>query len=491
MSDTKFRGFICYAQKNGTIHNAFMDRLQVKIRSENAEIELFSDVDIQTSQKWDDRIKDALDKSDFFVILASNDLYASDYVKSEEFPRILKQHSEGKVIMPVKISATSHGKNVFSELSNIQFFRPDFFEKEDTFGKWLAKASEDTNWQDEYMNQFYTHLINALVNYKNKSKNKGALANENLFEKISDFPHISSAMEKNDNRREFRFCKPTEKMIYAANRMRKFPPVRHLAVINDEDSMLLKGIISRRDVARQEINSHYVKKDNTSQLAQDTKLMLVDKVMTSHNPPIKEVFYLTEDSPIKDAVRLFATRPNGHAIGGLPVIYQGSVLEMLSYSDILEFWETILTKQQVEELNSITANDFGTKTGIVSLSPEDDLGTAYFLINGQPPRRALPVIDTTHNLKGMISDLMVLENYNPINEVKSVKEFMRVKDLGLKQYFNPTTTFGEIIKMLRAEKDLTSLPVVKEDKLFGIISYADVLKKILKVLDPDTEDFKA
>ncbi len=91
--------FICYSHQD----KGWRDRLLKFLEPLNDEEKIvWSDLDIQPGDIWDEKIKDSLSQVTIAMVLVSQDLLNSRYVKNEELPRILKRREEeGVVIIPI------------------------------------------------------------------------------------------------------------------------------------------------------------------------------------------------------------------------------------------------------------------------------------------------------------------------------------------------------------------------------------------------------
>ncbi|MCA2716666.1 toll/interleukin-1 receptor domain-containing protein [Microcystis sp. M169S2] len=91
--------FICYSHQD----KEWRDRLLKFLEPLNDEEKIvWSDLDIQPGDIWDEKIKDSLSQVTIAMVLVSQDLLNSRYVKNEELPRLLKRREEeGVVIIPI------------------------------------------------------------------------------------------------------------------------------------------------------------------------------------------------------------------------------------------------------------------------------------------------------------------------------------------------------------------------------------------------------
>ena len=91
--------FICYSHQD----KGWRDRLLKFLQPLNDEEQIvWSDLDIQPGDIWDEKIKDSLSQVTIAMVLVSQDLLNSRYVKNEELPRLLqRREQEGVVIIPI------------------------------------------------------------------------------------------------------------------------------------------------------------------------------------------------------------------------------------------------------------------------------------------------------------------------------------------------------------------------------------------------------
>ena len=91
--------FICYSHQD----KGWRDRLLKFLEPLNDEEKIvWSDIDIQPGDIWDEKIKDSLSQVTIAMVLVSQDLLNSRYVKNEELPRLLqRREQEGVVIIPI------------------------------------------------------------------------------------------------------------------------------------------------------------------------------------------------------------------------------------------------------------------------------------------------------------------------------------------------------------------------------------------------------
>ena len=93
--------FICYAHKD----EKWRDRLLEFLQPLNDEEQIvWSDLDLEPGDMWDEKIKEFLSQVTVAMVLVSQSLLTSRYVSDQELPRLLKRReAEGVRIIPLFI----------------------------------------------------------------------------------------------------------------------------------------------------------------------------------------------------------------------------------------------------------------------------------------------------------------------------------------------------------------------------------------------------
>lgn len=115
--------FICYAHadnKSPDPSKRWLDRLLSFLQPLNQQgnLKIWSDQDLETGDIWDVEIKDKLHEVKAAVLLVSQSLLGSKYIRNTELPVLLKRaKDEGVVILPIVVRAC--------QLNDIKFKYPD------------------------------------------------------------------------------------------------------------------------------------------------------------------------------------------------------------------------------------------------------------------------------------------------------------------------------------------------------------------------------
>ena len=103
--------FICYSHKD----EEWRDKLLEYLRTLNLEQQtVWSDIDLEPGAIWDEKIKEVLLQVKVALVLVSQPLLNSTYVRNEELPRLLKRcEEEGVIIIPLFVK--------YSDVKNVPF----------------------------------------------------------------------------------------------------------------------------------------------------------------------------------------------------------------------------------------------------------------------------------------------------------------------------------------------------------------------------------
>jgi predicted transcriptional regulator len=471
-NSTKFQGFISYAHKNREYCIAIKEKLESVIKSNTQDqINLWFDEDLLAGSNWRDEIQSKLTNSHFVLLFVSNDFFASDFIKREEFPTIIEGfRKKNKVVIPIQVVDISD-YNALEGLGNIQFFKASMLGEN---GSFASKYDNDKgqSWQAKFSNELHSHLKKQLTHL---AKNIGSALNHTTGNKISDlsgFAHIQGASQ-NNRIRKFITVKPSDNLTSAATKiLTSNPPIRHLIV---QENSELKGILTLRDIFKIELDfTNLNDSSDIRVLDNDFFNIKVDDKMT------KNVINYDYKADIIEVVKRFAYKQGSKkiSIGALPVMKEGKVIEVVSYTDILKEWVQIFDDKKVEQLKNLKAEDLMTQ-GIDTIIDTYTIENANYMIL-RTGRRTLTAINSSGIFAGMISDYRVFNEYFRGNTQETVKDFLKIKEDGLIE-FNRSSTFTEMIEAFKIEKELTSLPVLDDKNVVGVVSYTDLLKKMIEI----------
>ena len=95
--------FISYAHEDETFKNELLLYLNPLKRS--GKIKIWSDGAILVGDKWDDKIKTAMDDCEIMLFLISPWFLASDYINDVEIKKAIERHKQGKLrFIPIMVS---------------------------------------------------------------------------------------------------------------------------------------------------------------------------------------------------------------------------------------------------------------------------------------------------------------------------------------------------------------------------------------------------
>src|SRR5262245_54061893 len=104
-----YRIFIAYARADDRYKNYLKKML--KVAAPDGLIEIWDDSAIDAGAVWRDEIRKAIDRCHMAILLMTTDSLASDFVRREEWPRILERRSRGHVsVMPIHLRAVPYQK---------------------------------------------------------------------------------------------------------------------------------------------------------------------------------------------------------------------------------------------------------------------------------------------------------------------------------------------------------------------------------------------
>lgn len=466
----KFQGFITYAQKNREYCVAIKEKLESAINADSKDqLSLWFDEDLLAGADWKSEIQTRLTNAHFVLLFASNDFFASDFVRREEFPTIIEGfRKKNKVVIPIHVVDISN-YNALEGLGSIQFFKASMLGENSFASKFDTDKGQ--SWQAKFSNELYSQLKKQLANL---AKTTGHTTH-NIGSKVIDaagFPHVLAASQ-NNRLRKFITVKPSDTLTSASTKiLTSNPPIRHLIVQENNE---LKGILTLRDIFKIELD--YTNLNESSDikiLSDDFFAIKVEDKMT------KNVFHFDFKSDIFELMKKFAYKQGSKkiSIGALPIVKEGKVIEVVSYTDVLKEWNRIIDDTIVERLKALNAENVMTQ-GIETIKDSYTIEQSIFVIQ-RTGRRTLTVVNSNGTFAGMISDYRIFNEYFKGNTDETVKDFLKTKEDGLIE-FSRNTSFAEMVEAFaKHERELTSLPVLEGNNVSGVVSYTDLLKKMLE-----------
>lgn len=252
----------------------------------------------------------------------------------------------------------------------------------------------------------------------------------------------------------------------------RWAEVRHLPIVRGD---ALLGVISERDVLRR---LSEVGRERGSREEAGT-------VMSS--PPIT----IGSDEPVDAAVEMIL----GRRIGCLPVIERSGLIGIVTRSDLLdrEASATAAEPPSAERDDPDHAAPWTRLTvdAVMSLDPvtasADDPLSMIVERMGRLGIRHVPVVDGERRVIGVLSDRDVRTAIgNPMRLLRAREAVVRIESTRVAHAMSrsPVTiaagTRLSRVAELFVDRKVGILPVVNgEDRLVGIVSYADVLRAVL------------
>lgn len=198
------------------------------------------------------------------------------------------------------------------------------------------------------------------------------------------------------------------------------------------------------------------------------------------NPPLAQDIMVTKlvtllpDTEVAEAIRLLVK----HSISGVPVVEgDGNYLGVFSEKCCMKLFDVIarFAKQQQVALPTLPDARQIMSTKLVTLSPDTDVVQAIGDLLDHRISGA-PVVDSDGRFLGVFSEktsmsVLVQAAYEQLPTTQ-VAAFM---DTDLERTILEDVTFLECARMFR-ETPYRRLPVLRDDKLVGLISRRDVLR---------------
>jgi len=460
--------FIVHASHDAELVNEFKTMLEVSLRNSDfsEKVKIITMYDFpQSGQSHYVSNEEAIKRSDIFISLFSPAFMLSPTIMKREHPaieNIIDKDNRNKAYFRVRLLPlpNGYGDNVFLQEAN--FFRSTAASKLDFFGKDLGLHTRSQR------QLFVEELVQKIAPF---------LTSNSDITDARNIPHIDDFIKGKN--RKLRICKKNDILLSASYLMKNvYPPVRHLLVINDNES--LYGLISIRDIYR------FNFKDQVSEIS---NLVFLNETALSTKVsdlsiPLEKMSYisLSNENKLSNVIQEFIRSPKtGKPIGILPVIkkdgdFSKGQYEIISYIDILKIWQQLPGSS---ELSKMTADSFEKQPRIEVVYKNTPILVAFEKLN--KGIRSIPVLestDTDAKLVGMISDtkLMDLSQDEVRNSVSTImtENYPRISS---------STRFSKLVDIFISNKELTSLPVLNEmggiEKLIG---YTDILRHIRNAL---------
>jgi len=132
--------FISYSSKNSSFVKRFVTHLEI-LRS-NGTLDPWYDRMIESGTRWDDSIKEEMDKSDLIIFMLSPDFLATEYIMKVEVPLALKKFGTGKKLFFIELLPCSwHQTELF------QFQQTDNSMETNKNILTIGSAENDGNWK--------------------------------------------------------------------------------------------------------------------------------------------------------------------------------------------------------------------------------------------------------------------------------------------------------------------------------------------------------
>jgi TIR domain len=121
---------------------------QMKAHLSSKEVEVWADVDINPGENWEDEVKNAINTSNFAIILVSDDYQKSKLIDNELLP-ISENEAQGRIqMLPVLVSQV---KDLVPLFENHKVFKClDPKEKEITYRNLTARIKQSTDNQPKH-----------------------------------------------------------------------------------------------------------------------------------------------------------------------------------------------------------------------------------------------------------------------------------------------------------------------------------------------------
>lgn len=114
LNQSRTKVFISYSHADDN----YLKEMQRHFKPFEKQVEFWSDQKIQAGAKWKDEIEKALNETKIAIFLVSADFFASDFIMSDELPKLLKAaEEEGATVLSIVLKPCAFG---YSPLSQYQ-----------------------------------------------------------------------------------------------------------------------------------------------------------------------------------------------------------------------------------------------------------------------------------------------------------------------------------------------------------------------------------
>ena len=156
--------FVSYSSKDRALREILVEGLREHLHHrKDFEYKLWADDGIDLGADWQQKIKEALEKSDTALLLVSASFASSKFINAEELPAFFrKKKEEGFLVMPVLLRQFDFEH--FEQISALNFFKTynlEYgFKKPTERNKLLPfdKLGDNDNTTDEKLNLYYSKL---------------------------------------------------------------------------------------------------------------------------------------------------------------------------------------------------------------------------------------------------------------------------------------------------------------------------------------------
>jgi len=182
---------------------------------------------------------------------------------------------------------------------------------------------------------------------------------------------------------------------------------------------------------------------------------------------------------VEDSVGDICKCLSKHDFRRIPVLYEGRISGMITRADLIRIYKEKyhpLTPKKVLSVscrNEIRVKD-AMYCGILSAHITTSLGEAMDTMGSQQVT-GLPVIDDHMYLYGIITEKDILNVIQTPNILESLVEQHMTRDVVT---FSEDTRLAEVCDFF-VKSGIHRVPIVNYDKLVGILSRADIIRKVI------------